>query len=621
MISGGEFKPPVPKLKEGPTSASSLLSVKIEAKNLVPRYSARVITDITVDSSPQWMQERLITCGLRPINIVVDVTNYMMLETGQPLHAFDYDRLSGGVKKQIIVRVAKKGEVVETLGDETQKLILTSDDIVIADTGHILGLGGIKGGKGSEIHRGTKRIILEAANFSPVAIRKTSKRLNLRTDASWRFEHNLDLEMTISALNRAAELICQYAGGRVTKGVVDVVTKKEPLRVIPLTLARVDALLGISVPEAAATSILRRLGCEIKKKKSGLFQVIPPTFRRDLNIEEDLIEEVARIWGYDKIPAVLPIIRGGIAKKSDRQIFEDALKDRLVGFGFIESHLSAFIGERALLLFHIPPGVHYHLENPTSPETTMLTRRIDFQYIRSVAENLYQHDSVKIFGIGKNFIKDPNYPIEERRLIIALAERGRDGTEEFYELKGVVDALLESFGISDHTYDDDPDAQTRAPNWAHPGRLAEIIVDRRDSDRSIGVIAELSHEFTVAIKSRARIAIADINIERLLSEIETEQEFRPIAKFPAIVRDIALIIPESARIQEVEDTIQNAGSSLLVDSDLFDYYEGKGMKEGAKSVAFHLVFQSEERTLTDKEVDHELEKIVKAVKAKGWEVR
>ena len=617
VIRGGGLKTPPVRVKEDPKIlAQDLLRVRVETE-YVARYSARVLTNITVWPSPKWMQERLITCGIRPINIVVDTTNYIMLETGQPLHAFDYDRL-GGAQKEIIARQAKKGETLETLGDDSQSITLAATDIVIADPRGPIGLGGIKGGKGSEIRSGTKRIVIEAANFDPTTIRLTSQRLRLRTDASWRFEHGIAPEMTTYALDRAAELLAKHAHGRIAKGTIDVYPRKEPRRAIPFSPSRAASLMGTLVPEATAVSILKRLGCAVTKKTQGLYPVIPPSHRRDLAIEEDLIEEVARIWGLEKIPAVLPAIHGGVPKKSGRRVFEDALKDRLVGLGFTESHLSSFTGERTLSLFRIPPQALYHLENPTSPEMAMLVSHAVFQYIRSVAENLHHFDAVRIFGIGRNFTKTPAGPAERRSIVIALAERGKDGREEFYALKSVVDALLESFGIADHWYDDGPEALKRHSSWAHPGRVAEVAVD----DRMIGVIGELSAEFTLAVKSRGRIVLAEFDIENLLAEIESEQEFRPIGKYPSVVRDIAVVVPEDIRADDVESIIENTGGELLADSDLFDYFQDKAMTErGEKSLAFHLIFQSPDRTLTDAEVNRVFKKVADAIKAQNWEVR
>ncbi len=617
VINGEEFKMPLAVFREdAKIAAKDLLAVNIKTKNASARYSARVLANVKIGQSPVWMQERLKVCGLRPINVVVDVTNYVMLETGQPLHAFDYDRLRGGAKnkKEIIVRAAKIGEVVETLGDDSQKIKLEPSDIVIADAKGAIALAGIKGGRGSEIHAGTTRIVLESANFSRVSIRRTSKRIGLRTDASVRFEHGISPELAIDALHRAAALLQKLAGAVVAKGVVDAYPQKEPLATIPFNVSRASALLGVRVSEAPALEILKRLGCTAKRRGKELFQVIPPPYRRDLLIEEDLIEEVGRILGYEKIAPSMPVLRGGVPKKSDRQIFEDVLKDRLVGFGFTESHLSSFIGAKTLALFGIKTDGLYALENPTSPETAYLVHLPALPYLSSIAENLRNFDQVKIFGVSRGFLKTPKGPKEWKSLFIGLAEQGKDGREEFYVLKGAIDALLESFGISDHLYDD---ASAEDMKWAHPYRAASIKV----GDKNIGIIGELSHSIQEALKSKARIVMAEFDVKTFLGAIEAEQEFRPIAKFPAIVRDIALVVPEETRIQEIENVLWSTAPKFLADTDLFDYYEGGGLPDGAKSAAFHLVFQSKERTLTDGEVSREFAKVAKAVKAKGWEVR
>ena len=617
VINGEELKIPLPIFREdAKIAAADLVKISIKTKNVSARYSARVLADVKIGPSPAWMQSRLKVCGLRPINVVVDVTNYVMLETGQPLHAFDYDRIRGGTKnsKEIIVRAAKVSEVLETLGDDAQKIKLEPSDIVIADAKGAIALAGIKGGKGSEIHAGTTRIVLESANFNRVFIRRTSQRIGLRTDASVRFEHGISPELTIDALDRAAELLQKLAGTSIFKGIVDAYPQKQSSAAIPFSVLRASALLGIKISPAPAMAILKRLGCAVEKRGKEIFQVIPPPYRRDLFIEEDLVEEVGRITGYGQIAPSMPVLRGGVPKKSERQIFEDAIKDRLVGFGFTESHLSSFIGEKALALFGIRTAGLYELQNPTSPETSFLIHLPALQYLRSIAENLRNFDRVKIFGVSRGFLKTAKGPKEWRSLFLGLAERGKDGREEFYALKGTLDSLMESFGISDHWYDD---ASVKDMKWAHPYRAASIKL----GDKSLGVIGELAHSIQEALKSKARIVMAEFDVEALLGAIEVEQEFRPIAKFPAVVRDIALVVPEEARIQEVENVLWSAAPQFLADTDLFDYYEGGGLAEGRKSLAFHLVFQSEERTLTDDEVSREFAKVVKAVKTKGWEVR
>lgn len=637
VILGESFPPTNVSVQESAPRASDFLALTIAKNVTAARHSGRLLFEIENKESPKWIEERLIACGLRPINLIVDVTNYVMLEAGQPLHAFDYDKLAkphNGSKVVIDIRFAKRGETIDILG-ESRRFTLTPNDLVLADAKGALDVAGIKGGKRSEVSKSTKRIFLSAANFDGPTIRQTSKCLGLRTDASWRFEHGMDPEGTIYALNRAAMLLQKYGGAKPLQGIVDIYPKKERPSGITFSLSRAERLLGIKIPEAFAIGILRRLGCEVKKLKAGTYQITAPSFRRDLRIAEDLIEEVGRLWGYEKIPAEMPLLRGIIPAKSDRQVFEDALKDRLVGFGFTESQLSAFTGERELALYGLSISEHFMLENPMSPETQYLLMIPAIKYLKSAAENLRHKKEVRIFGMPKAFIKTPKGPpagpastrlgeageprlaggpYESRRLIIVLAEEGKDGREEFYTLKGVVDSLLESFGVSDHWYDD---ANVKKyVSWAHPYRIAEIKV----GETLLGIIAEVNADIREKLKTQARLVVAEFLIDRLISEIEKEQEFRPIAKFPAIVRDIALVVPQDIRLQEVENIIFNS-AKLLVDVDLFDEYEGSDMPQGMKSIAFHLVFQSEEKTLTDEEVAREFGKALRAVKEKGWEVR
>lgn len=602
------------KLKEDrKRTAVSQLSLKVEAKQLVPRYGARVVENVTVGESPSWIKERLEVCGLRPINAVVDITNYVMLETGQPLHAFDLDKLNGsssstalGARKQIIVRLAKDKERFVTLDD--QELILSSSDIVIADAKGGIGLAGVKGGRGSEIDTKTSRVALEAANFDRIAIRKTSRRIGLRTDASTRFEHGIDPSNIEYALDLAAYLLQEHAGGAVLAGRVEAYSKKPVRMAVPFTIARLRSLMGIPIPESEAVSILKRLGCEVKGKR-GVYSVKPPALRNDLSIEEDLIEEVGRIWGYEKIPVALPAISGGIEKKSERQGFEDTLKERIAGMGYAEAHLSSFLGEKALALFGTAPEGAYELENPTSPETAFLSPLISFQFVKGISDNLRNFDSVRLFMLGRSFMKTAEGPKEVRSLIIGVSQKGSDGTSEFYELKGLADRLLESFGIYDHRFDD----KMKRHHWVHPYRVAEIKV----GDAPIGVIGELSSSLQNALKMKSRVTLVEFSIEALLKEVGAEQEFRGIPKYPAVVRDLSLLVSDVVRVQEIEDALEAAGGALLIDTDLFDTYESGGKK----SVAFHLVFQSNDRTLTDEEVTRDFQKIAEAAKAKGWEVR
>lgn len=607
-IQGNAVSMPPARLKENKKrSSASVLSVRIEAKREVPRYTMRVIEGLTVQESPKWLKERLETCGLRSINVIVDITNYVMLETGQPLHAFDLDKLHGEAKKEIIVRLAKEKERLITLDD--QELALSSADIVIADRKGAIGLAGIKGGRGSEIDSKTKRVALEAANFDRVTIRKTARRIGLHTDASARFQHGLDPSNVEFAIDRAAYLLAELAGGTPLSGRIDIYNKKPARSAVPFTIARLASVLGVLIPEAAAVAILRSLGCGVKKSKAGVYAVTAPEIRNDLSLEEDLIEEVGRIWGYEKIPAALPLISGAILKKSERQRFEDSIKERVAAMGFAEAHLSSFVGEKALSLFGIQIDSAYLLENPTSPEAAHLSPLAALQFVKSLVENQKSFDSIRLSTLGRSFVKTASGPKEMRSLILGISNKGSDGKDEFYEMKGAVDELLESFGVSDRRFQEEA---TRY-SWIHPYRAAEIKV----GEVVVGLIGEVSRELQAGLKAKSRMTLAELPIEALFKVIRAEQEFREIPKYPSVVRDLSLIVPNEVRIQDVQDVLESAGSALLSDADLFDTFE----IEGKKSVAFHLVFQSNDRTLTDVEVARDFQKIAEAAKAKGWEVR
>ncbi|MBI4134739.1 MAG: phenylalanine--tRNA ligase subunit beta [Candidatus Sungbacteria bacterium] len=621
VINGHALSVPRVSPRESLPRASEYLTLAIAKGAPASRHSGRLVFEIANGASPQWMQERLLALGLRPINLVVDVTNYVMLEVGQPLHAFDYDKLAKprkGSKVVIDIRFARADETLDVLG-ESRRYPLTKNDLVLADADGALDIAGVKGGKRSEVTKDTKRIFLSAAHFDGPTIRKTSKRLGLRTDASWRFERGMDLEGTVFALDRAAALIQKFGDGRVLKGVVDVGVKRPKKRSIPLRFARVNSLLGAGVPEAAGTGILNHLGCEVKRITAGTYRAAPPSWRPDLVVEEDLVEEIGRIWGYEKVHPEMPMVKGGIMPKADRQVFEDEIKTRLAGYGFTESHLPSFTGKSELALFGAAPDEYFELENPTSPDAAYLVAAPATKYVRSVAENLRNFDSVRIFGITRAFFNTDKGPMERRHLVIALAEKGKDGREEFYMLKGFIDALLESFGISDYWYDDqlEPGIMNQESSILHQYRMAEIKV----GDTKIGMIGEISQNVREALKAHARIVIAEFDVEWLLDQIESEQEFRPIARFPAVIRDIAVVIPENVKTESVMNVIESAGGGLLVDTDLFDYFQNERVGESQKSLAFHLVFQSPERTLRDEEVEVVFGKIVSAVKGKGWDIR
>jgi phenylalanyl-tRNA synthetase beta chain len=566
--------------------SKDFLSVTIKNLQACPRYTARVITGVRVGSSPKYLRERLIACGLNPINNIVDVANYVMLETGQPLHAFDLEKLEG---KKLIVRFAKRGEQIVSLDGE--KYNLTPDILVIADSRKPVAIAGIKGGKKPEVDQKTKTIVLESANFSPRIIRRASKRLGLRTDASVRFEHGLDPNLTETACSRAAYLIQEIAGGKAIQDLIDIYPKKVYSRKIKLDLNYADALLGLKIPQKEAEAILKRLGFKIYEVKSRQIKVEIPSFRQDISIAEDLIEEIARIYGYNKIPAVFPAASLIPPKKNFNVFWENMAKDILKQAGLTEVYNYSFTAEGGDLIA---------LKNPVSLEQRYLRGSLIPGLLKNVEKNK-GFSEINIFELGKVFQK----PKKEKRMLCGILT----GKDKFYLAKGVVDFLFQKMGISDIFYKDCQfiPKSSGASVW-HRTKLAEIKSGRE----TLGFLGELLIE----------AAAFEIDFEKLQKLASEEHEYQPISRFPSALRDIAVLVPRGVKTVEILNKINAAGGPLVRDVDLFDVYEGEELPEGKKSLAFHIIYQSEEKTLSSKEIDELQKKIIKALEEDPeWEVR
>ncbi|MEK7560832.1 MAG: phenylalanine--tRNA ligase subunit beta [Patescibacteria group bacterium] len=603
--------------------AASVLTVRIENADDCPRYTARVLEGVKIGPSPEWLRERLETCGLQSINNVVDAANYAMLETGQPMHIFDYEALKtgkesaraskkGAEKKSIIVRRARAGEKLAALDGQTYAL--SPDILVIADDMEPLAIAGIKGGQYSGVHDGTTMLILESANFDPVIIHRASRSLRLRTDASYRFEHGLDRNQTVEAADALASLIGRVAGGTVLSGVVDVYPVKARPRTILFRPEQASAVIGAALPEVFYKKALTGIGCAVKEAAKG-WMVTPPTVRRDLGIEEDLIEEAARLYGYENIAAVRPVLNIAAPQPNDALAYEETARDIFVSAGFTEHEAYEFTGEKELTDFGLDIKDAVALENPTSPETAYLLTRPVIKYVLAARDNLKNFDTVRLFGFAKSFTLGN----ERTHIALAVALNGGDGKDAFYQAKGAVDHLLEALGISDHWYDDAvADAGRGADAIFHPQRVADIKI----GDTRIGRIGEIHPAVGERIKARERIAAAEVFYDVLWPLVEREAEFRPVGKCPAIVRDLALVVPERTRMADVVNAMEGAGGPLLIDTDLFDEFQDETMRAtDEKSFAFHCAFQSPERTLTDGEIDRLMVAITAACEENGWTIR
>ncbi len=605
--------------------AEDFIKVKVRDKEDCYRYTARVVADVKIGPSPKWIQERLRVCGLRPINNIVDIANYVMLETGQPLHAFDFDKIEGGKIKEIIVRKAREGEKIVTLDDE--KYNLDKDVLIIADQKRPLAVAGVKGGKKAEIDKNTKTVVLESANFNPRVVRRGSKKLNLKTDASWRFEHGIDLDLTEIAINRAADLIQEIAKGKITSGLVDVYPKKVLPKKIKLDLNYVEELLGIKIPEKEIKNIFQRLEFKITQVSPMQLVVEVPTFRLDIFIPEDLIEEIGRIYGYQKILATFPVVSLIPPKKNFQIFWEDIIKNILKEAGFAEIYNYSFIGDKESKIFDYKNREVIELENPVSSEQKYLRPSLIPNLLKNVESNFRYFDEIKVFELGKIFRKrtlrgvydSKNPKMVERKMISALiAEKGNSG-ELFYRLKGTVDLLLNKLGISDVWYDDyrQTPEESKIIIW-HSKKCAEIKVGSEE----IGFLGEISPRVLKDLNLKGKIVLFDLDFGKLVKLCSEEHEYQPISQHPSAVRDLAVLVPRGVRVVEVLNKIGAVSGSLVRDVDLFDIYEGEELPRGKKNLAFHIIYQAENRTLKSKEVDKVQEKIIRLLeKDPEWQVR
>ncbi|MBU6414834.1 phenylalanine--tRNA ligase subunit beta [Patescibacteria group bacterium] len=598
------------KIKNGD---KKLLTVTIENKDDCRRYIGVVMNGVVVKESPQWLRERLETCGMQSINNLVDAANYVMLETGQPLHIFDYDALEG---RRIAVRRARKNEFLKTL--DNQKLELSPDALVIADAKNPIALAGIKGGFDSGVSKKTKTIVLEAANFDPALIRSASRLFNLKTDASFRFEHNLDPNLAEVASMRLVELVRQVAGGEVI-GMTDIYPQKILPQKIFLSRAYAENLIGCELPARRIEDLLKRLGFIVTQKKKDGWIAEVPTIRRDVSSTEDIIEEIARLYGYKHIAMRAPETLLFPAEPNDELLWEDKVRDFFKGAGFSEAYTYIFTGEKEIRDFEDAASGYVELENPTSPETRYLVKHSIFKYARALAENLRHTDEARLFAVTKDFEWRMNKIEERKELIAAFGKKGKSASDIFLELKGVAENLLSALGVSDFWFDDAPNSrfQIQDSRFYHPYRRAEIKI----GDDAIGIIGEIHPAIAQTIKLKSRAVFLHIDFGKLWHKAESEHEYRPISKYPAAVRDIALLVPRGEKIEKIQNVIETSGGDLLQDVDLFDYFEEFDKEKEKMSVAFHLRFQSNERTLLEKEVDVLMKKITEAVKEKQWAVR
>jgi len=580
-------------------------AVRIDIENIVdcPRYCARLVRDVKIGPSPLWLREKLIKSGFRAINNVVDITNYVLLELGQPLHAFDFDLLRGS---RLVVRSAEKGEVFTTLDEKARKL--SENDLLICDDAGPVAIAGVMGGLNSEVTDNTTNILIESAYFRPAAIRMTAKKLGLPTEASFRFEREVDPEGLIRAADLAASLMAQLAGGKVAPGVIDENFFKEDSGKIELRTEKVVSRLGIPVSDDEIADCMERLFADIEKSKPGVLSVRPPSFRRDLTRPVDLIEEVGRLIGFSEIPVTLPVCDMDYRPASALLKSEDSIRDFLVGTGYFEVINYSFINEKWLDDLLIPDNDALRnvvkLLNPISEDMSVLRTFLLPSLLENAKNNFnYKIQDVKIFEVRRiyNSLRETSLP-EEKHHVAGLvmgnnpfAYDFKPQPFDFLDIKGDVEGICELLSVSEIRFA----RPGSVPSYFHPGICAEVWM----GEDMAGVLGKLNPVVVDSLKLPENIYYFELDIEKILCHVTPLEGIEEISKFPEIERDLAVVVDVGKPMGEIFEKIYTFQNKYLKEVELFDIYEGKEIEKGKKSVAFRLTYQAAKKTLKDKDVD------------------
>ncbi len=653
-LSGKPLRMPEAKIAESQTKTGDVTSVEILNPDLCPRYTARVIKGVKIGPSPAWLVERLEAMGQRSLNNVADITNYVMLEMGQPLHAFDLHRLRG---ERIVVRAAKPGERITTLDGEEREL--SSEMLVIADAERPVALAGIKGGEDSGITESTADVLLEAAYFTPWQVRATSKALGLSTEASYRFERGTDPQIVPAASDRASALIAEIAGGEVFAGLIDVYphgtygtygtygthgsheshkshkshkshrthethgTQSGKRDWIRFRRARYTAVTGLQIELSEAERILRSLGFTVEAEvETDSLRAMAPSWRVDVSIEEDLIEEVARIAGYDNVENTLPGSAGAGAylESEDRR---RAARQTLTALGYHEAITFSFVNEETdAELSEYTPDLRLRLQNPIDETQSHMRTTLLGGLLRSLERNFnYGTRNVRLFEIGKVFLDAGDERPDEVEKIALVATGARNDADwrsandriDFYDVKGAVEVVAESLGLPALEF-----VPVEDMSLLHPGRAAVISLD----GIQIGLVGQLHPRVAASFKFKQPVVVAELDFRELLNANRVEGRYSPLPKFPTVVRDLALLIGADVPYAEIERAIGELDIPELAGVRLFDLYAGKEMPQGKHSIALSLRYRAADRTLTDEQVNAMHERVVeRLVKEFGAEVR
>jgi phenylalanyl-tRNA synthetase beta chain len=609
-ILGREVKLPSVELEETNESVHDYISVKVEATEDNPLYAARIVKNVKIGPSPLWMQTRLMAAGIRPHNNVVDITNYILLEYGQPLHAFDYDRLGS---KEILVRRAKADEKIVTLDDVERTL--TEDHLVITNGTEPVALAGVMGGANSEVQNDTTTVLIESAYFTSTTIRKASKDHGLRSEASTRFEKGIDPARTREALDRAAALMAEYAGGEIVGGVAEVNTLKQEEVVVTITLDRINGVLGTAITKEEVATILTNLQFAFTED-NGTFTITVPSRRSDISIPEDIIEEVARLYGYDNLPTTLPVAESQPGKLTPYQAKRRKVRRYLEDAGLFQAITYSLTSEEKATKFALETAEPIRLAMPMSEERSVLRQSLIPHLLEVVSYNrARQIENVAVYETGAVYLaKDAHeLPEEKERLAGAITGvwhahlwQGEKKAVDFYVVKGILDGLFHMLGLENRI-----EYKQAKREHMHPGRTAEVLLD----GRVIGFVGQLHPSFQKENDLKETYVFELALTDLLNAEVE-EIRYSPIPRFPSMTRDIALVVDEHIIASDIQKTIVEAGGELLKEVTIFDVYQGDRLPEGKKSIAFSLRYFDPERTLTDEEVTNVHEQVVQAVSEK-----
>ncbi len=603
------FIAPVVEIKNETGDVNDYISVEVQDKDLCTRYCGRVCTNIKIGPSPKWMQRRLAASGIRPINNLVDITNYVMEEYGQPMHAFDLDTIAG---HKIIVRRAKDGDEFQTLDGQMRKM--DNDVLMICDAEKEIGIAGIMGGENSKITDDVKTVLFEAATFNGPNIRKSAKRVGLRTDASGKFEKGLDPRNAEAAINRACQLIEELGCGQVVAGMVDVCEPLAPLREIPFEPERINSLLGTEVSAEDMLKIFERLELTYRAEDQML---IIPSFRQDLVGFADIAEEVARFFGYDKIPTTLPSGEATTGKLPFKLRIEQKARDIAEYCGFSQGMSYSFespkVFDKLLLAEDDELRKTVTISNPLGEDFSIM-RTISLNGIlTSLATNYNRRNKdVRLYELGNIYLPHqvPVTELPEERMQMTF---GMYGEGDFFTMKGVIEEFFTSIGMKEKC-EYDPNA---GKPYLHPGRQALI----RYENTVVGYLGELHPQVADNYDIGTRVYVAVLDMPAVEPFATFDRKYTGIAKYPAVTRDISMVVPKEILVGQIEKMIAQRGGKILESYNLFDIYEGEQIKKGFKSVAYSIVFRAQDRTLDDNDVSGAMKKILNGLEGMGIELR